>query len=111
GGGSSPPQITVSVTGPSSTRLLATAQFSATVTNSLNQSVIWQVNGVTGGNSANGTISLSGLYTAPATMPSSMSATISAISQASSTASASASDNLLNPIPIVSSAVATESGT
>jgi len=108
GGGSTPPQITVSVTGPSSTRLLTTAQFSATVTNSPNQNVTWEVNGVTGGNSASGTISSSGLYTAPATMPSSMSATISAISQASNTASASATDSLLNPVPVINSVTATE---
>jgi uncharacterized protein (DUF1800 family) len=111
GGGSTPPQITVSVTGPSSTRLLTTAQFSATVTNSANQNVTWQVNGVTGGNSTSGTISTSGLYAAPGTMPSSMSVTISAISQASSTASASATDSLLNPIPVASSATATQVGT
>jgi uncharacterized protein (DUF1800 family) len=110
-GGDSTPQIGVSVTGPTSTRLLSTGQFSATVTNAVNQSVTWQVNGVTGGNAANGTISTGGLYTAPAAMPASASVTITAISQASGTASASATDSLQNPIPVETSVVATEVGT
>lgn len=43
----------------------ATTQFTATVTNSANTAVTWSVDGVTGGNSAAGTISAAGLYTAP----------------------------------------------
>jgi hypothetical protein len=43
----------------------ATTQFSATVTGSTNTSVTWSVDGVGGGNSSSGTISSSGLYTAP----------------------------------------------
>src|SRR5262249_1828558 len=44
----------------------ATRQFTATVTGATNTTVIWQVNGVTGGSSATGAISSAGLYTAPA---------------------------------------------
>jgi hypothetical protein len=40
-----------------------TQQFTATVTNATNTAVIWQVDGVTGGNAGVGTISASGLYT------------------------------------------------
>src|SRR5437762_11337965 len=42
-----------------------TQQFSAAVQNTSNTAVTWQVNGVTGGNATVGTISSSGLYTAP----------------------------------------------
>ena len=43
----------------------ATAQFTATVTGSTNTSVTWAVDGVSGGNSSTGTITSSGMYTAP----------------------------------------------
>src|SRR5260370_40038678 len=46
-----------------------TKQFSATVSNSSNAAVTWQVNGTTGGNATFGTIDGTGLYTAPATAP------------------------------------------
>ncbi|HEY5328888.1 MAG TPA: DUF1800 domain-containing protein [Acidobacteriaceae bacterium] len=111
GGGGTPPQIGVSVTGPATTRLLTTAQFSATVSNTTNQNVTWQVNGVTGGSSVSGTISTSGLYTAPGTMPTPGSATITAISKALDTASGSATDTLWNPLPVLTTATATQQGT
>ncbi len=43
-----------------------TQQFTATISGALNNTVIWQVNQVVGGNSTLGTISPTGLYTAPA---------------------------------------------
>ena len=43
----------------------ATQQFTATVANSTNTAVNWSVNGVPGGNSTAGTVSATGLYTAP----------------------------------------------
>jgi len=46
-----------------------TQQFDATVSNSTNTSITWQVNGVTGGNSTVGIIDSAGLYTAPAAAP------------------------------------------
>src|SRR5712691_6784321 len=56
---------------PSSTSLTvnSTQQFTVTVTGASNTSVTWSVNGVVGGNSTLGTISTSGLYTAPASVP------------------------------------------
>ncbi len=64
------PAITVTVTGGSGTvNAGLTDQFTATVNNNSNQNVTWQVNGTTGGDSTNGVISTSGLYTAPATPP------------------------------------------
>lgn len=45
----------------------ATTQFTATVQNISNTTVTWSVDGVAGGNSTVGTITSSGMYTAPAT--------------------------------------------
>ena len=47
-----------------------TQTFIATVTGSTNTAVTWQVNNTTGGTTATGKISTSGVYTAPATVPS-----------------------------------------
>ncbi len=44
-------------------------QYTATVTGLANTTVTWQVVGITGGNSTYGTITQTGLYTAPATIP------------------------------------------
>jgi hypothetical protein len=56
------------VLSPSSAVLVAagTQQFSATLPGTSNPSVTWSVDGVTGGNATSGTVSTSGLYTAPA---------------------------------------------
>ena len=63
----------------------ATVQFTATVTDTSNQNVTWNVVG----GSVNGTISSSGLYTAPATVPTPALVTILAVSQKDNTKSAS----------------------
>lgn len=76
-----------------------TLQFSATVLRSTNQGVTWSVNGVTGGDAVNGTIDLSGLYTAPFAMPTGPVA-ITAPSEADSTAIGSASVTLLASVPV-----------
>src|SRR5438094_904013 len=60
-------------------------QFTATVTNTNNTAVTWQVNGVPGGNATAGTISSAGLYTAPAAVPSPATVTVRAVSQADAT--------------------------
>lgn len=61
------PVISVSIS-PTSVTLSPhqTQQFTATVTGTTNTAVKWSVDGVPGGNSTTGTISTSGLYTAPA---------------------------------------------
>src|ERR1035438_3910733 len=67
-------------------------QFSATVTNTTNTAVIWQVNGIVGGNSTFGTITAAGLYTAPSTVPApNPVVTVTAVSVADPTKSDSAS--------------------
>jgi hypothetical protein len=62
--------ITVSVAPTSALVLLTeTCQFTAALTGASSNGVVWSVNGVQGGNSGIGTISDSGLYTAPRTGP------------------------------------------
>src|SRR5579871_971679 len=76
------PPVTVSVSPKTANvTVLQTQQFTATVGNTANTAVTWQVNGVTGGNATVGTISATGLYTAPAAVPNPASVTIKAISQ------------------------------
>ncbi len=98
----------MTISGASQARLGSTVQLSATVTNTTNTAVTWQVNGVAGGSSATGTISATGLYTPPATIPSPNTLTITAVTQATPVALASLTESILNPIPVVSSAQATE---
>ncbi len=57
-----------------------TVQFTATVVTSFSTTIIWDVNDIQGGNSAVGTISSTGLYTAPATVPTPATVTVKAIS-------------------------------
>ena len=88
-----PTNIPVSVTIAPLSAAVATGgtqQFSATVQNTSNTAVTWQVNGATGGNATVGTISGSGLYTGPAAVPSPATVTVTAVSQADTTKSASA---------------------
>jgi polygalacturonase len=80
----------VSVSGAASVYEGATSQYTATVTGTTNQSVNWLVNNVVGGNSTVGTISATGLYTAP-TVTTSTPVTISAVSVLSSTTTGSTS--------------------
>lgn len=83
--------ITVTVS-PASAAVAAatTRQFSATVAGSSNTAVTWSVNGVAGGNAANGTISNTGLYTAPAAVPNPAVVTVRATSAADASASGAA---------------------
>ena len=67
-------------------------QFTATVSNTLNTGVTWQVNGMPGGNASLGTISNTGLYASP---NSATTATITAVSAADPSKSASASVTVL----------------
>ncbi|MBI1749141.1 MAG: DUF4091 domain-containing protein [Acidobacteria bacterium] len=72
-------------------------QFTATVSGTTNQTVTWSVNGVVGGNAANGTISPSGFYRAPALVPTPNTITITATSAADSTKTASATVTITSP--------------
>jgi hypothetical protein len=94
--------VTIAVSPASATvRAGATKSFSATVTGSTNTSVTWQVNGVAGGSAATGTISSSGLYSAPTTVPGSNTVTVRAVSSADATATDTSDVTLQNPTPVL----------
>lgn len=58
-------QVTV-LPATASLAALATQQFTASVGGTLNQNVVWDVDGTIGGNPIAGTVSVTGFYTAPA---------------------------------------------
>ncbi len=93
-----PPQTVAVTINPTSASVAvgATQQFTATVTGSANTAVTWQVNGVTGGNATTGTITASGLYTAPGAIPAGT-VTVRAVSVADPTKNASAGLNFADP--------------
>ena len=94
--------VTVSPTGHS-LRVGATLALSAKLANTSNSAVIWLVNGLQGGNSAVGTVSSAGLYTAPAVVPGNPIVTVSAVSQADPVVAGSVTVGLQNPLPAVTS--------
>jgi hypothetical protein len=83
--------VVVSVT-PATVTLQAgrTQVFTATLTNTANTAVTWEVNSVAGGSPAYGTITSDGMYTAPATVSSTLTVTITAVSAADASRSGSA---------------------
>jgi uncharacterized protein (DUF1800 family) len=81
--------------------------FTATVTGALNLSVTWAVNAVPGGNSTSGTISATGVYTAPLVLPTPNTVTVTATSVEDTTRSGSATVTLQNAIPVISSVTPT----
>ena len=107
GGTSTPPPVPgqfVVTPGSAMIRGTETQQFSAQVTgDSTAPAVAWSVNGVAGGNGATGTISSTGLFTAPEFPPSSNAITITATETADSTKTANSSVTLENPTPQISS--------
>ena len=107
-GGGTTQAVSVTVSGASATRLGATTQFTATVTGTSSTAVTWQVNGVAGGSANTGTISTAGVYTSPATLPSGNAVTITALSQLSPTQSGSLTEAIWNPVPVLTSAAATQ---
>ncbi len=96
-----PPVVAITIT-PTSVTLAAgaTQQFQAAVTGSSNTAVTWQVNGVAGGSPQSGTISSTGLYTAPSpTDPLQVTVTAVASADTSKTAVAAVTVNPPPPPP------------
>ena len=90
------PDVQVSVSPTAATVALGQSQqFTATVTGTTNTGVTWSV--VEG--ASRGTVSASGLYTAPASLPSPATATVRATSVADPTKSASATVTITDPTP------------
>jgi hypothetical protein len=85
-----PPSIQVVVTPNPGTVLLGeTLGFTASVSNSTDATVIWSVNGITGGSPQAGTISADGVYMAPADLPQGGTVQVTATSHADSSKFAS----------------------
>jgi hypothetical protein len=84
------PSVTVGLTPTTaSVNVGKTQQFTGYAVGSINNTLTWQVNGVTGGASATGSITTAGLYTAPTAIPiTGNTVTIAAVSQADPTKSA-----------------------
>jgi uncharacterized protein (DUF1800 family) len=114
-GGSTSAPVNVQVVGPNSNITVTISpktatlgagnvqQFQATVTGSVDMSVLWSVNGVNGGNSSVGRINFNGDYTAPDNILGLGSVTVTATSNANPAKSDSATVTLINPVPTLTS--------
>lgn len=100
-GVTAPLPITVTLNPTSASVVVgATRQFTAAVANTSNTAVTWSVNTIPGGDATVGTISSTGLYTAPAVVPASA-VTVRATSAADPTISGAASVTVQPPPPPV----------
>jgi len=106
-GPGSPVVVTVS---PSSANVIVgqTQQFTAQVTGTSNTTVTWSVSGIGCTGQTCGTVSQSGLYTAPATAPTPSSVSVTATSQADPTRSASSIVNIVPNVVITVSPTAAQ---
>jgi uncharacterized protein (DUF1800 family) len=93
-----PPDNTTLTISPTTAdvRVGSTQTFVPSITN---ETLTWSVNGVAGGNATVGTISTSGVYTAPATLPSPDTITVSAAESSKTSVTGSSSVAVWNPIP------------
>ena len=93
------PQVLLAVCpGSSSVQVgSGTQAFTATVANTTDDSVTWQVNDITGGNAKFGTITSAGVYTAPATAPTPAAVTITAISNVNNASVSTSIVNITTP--------------
>ncbi|HXY96311.1 MAG TPA: S8 family serine peptidase [Steroidobacteraceae bacterium] len=73
------------------------ATLAATLANTTNSAVTWEVNGVAGGNATVGTITSAGVYSAPASVPMPATVTITAVSAADATATGTAQLTIAAP--------------
>jgi len=93
--------VSVSLSDLSATvEISSTYQFSATVENADDTTVDWQVNKMAGGDSTVGTISESGLYTAPDRVPSPVTVTVTAVAHADATKEASATITIMSNVTV-----------
>lgn len=91
GGGAGSSQVAVTIKPAFAVDTVSqTTAFTDTVTGTTNPAVTWEVNNTPGGSAITGTISATGVYTAPAQVPSPATVTVSVVSQADTTKSASA---------------------
>ena len=97
-------QTALTVT-PSGTSIpgVAQQQYTAKTGDGSKPTVNWLINGVVGGNTALGTISATGMYTAPEFPPAPNSITITAVETSNTTRLGNASATLNNPVPQLTS--------
>jgi hypothetical protein len=96
GSSDQPQTVTINIVESSATvETGATFQFHAGVDNATDTTITWTVNDVIGGNSTVGTISIEGLYTAPASVPSSNPVTVKATANADKTKYDTATVNIV----------------
>jgi hypothetical protein len=96
-----PSSVSVTVTPTTVSALLGTSQaFNATVNGATDTRVAWNVNGIPGGSSSVGFITLAGVYTAPQILPMPAAITITAQSAADSAKQASSTVTILSDITI-----------
>jgi hypothetical protein len=93
-----PPPLTVTISPASAAlQLNQSQQFTATVSGTSSTGVYWLVNGAVGGTASTGSISNSGLYTAPSSVPSG-SVIVTAQSVFNAATSATATVSVLQPV-------------
>jgi hypothetical protein len=107
-----PPNVVVTIQPASASLFLGQTQtFQATVTGDANTNVTWEVNSVTGGGATTGTISATGLFTAPTILPSGASVTVTAVAQVnpkdSATVNVTLQDNIVISVLPTSATVST----
>ena len=111
GGGTkqpAPQQAALTVTPSSATVRGGDSQpFTAKTSDGSTPTLTWAVNGVAGGNAATGTITTTGVYTAPQFPPTSNMVTISATETTNATATASSAVTLDNPTPQIATVTPT----
>jgi uncharacterized protein (DUF1800 family) len=104
-GGGEPQPFALSVTPASATLAgLSTQQFTAKANSGATPALAWAVNGAAGGNATLGTISATGLYTAPEFPPTPNTITISATESSNSKRTGTSAVTLNNPVPQLNSA-------
>jgi uncharacterized protein (DUF1800 family) len=96
------PAQTVSVTGPTSVRLGASAQYNAAAGGVTSPAFAWSVNGAGGGAASTGFITASGLFTPASTFPAGHTVTIRASLVSNPASFASLVVKVLNPLPVLS---------
>ena len=97
-----PTPVVVALSPAASTvQTLSSVAFTALVTGTANTAVTWSVNGIPGGNATFGTITGTGIYTAPAAVPAPATISIQANSVADPTASGFASLTVQQQVMIV----------
>ena len=89
--------VAVALDGATTVTLGTSSQYIAAVAGCTNTAVTWSVDGVVGGNAVDGTISTTGLYSAPSTAPQTSEVTITATSAADASISQSLAVALAAP--------------